>query len=114
MTAEDWFSTKIRLACFTEPVGATRYMDSVYIFRSLDFDSAFEKALSIGKKQERSYMNAENHMVFWRLKEIVSLDIVGSEPLDGAEVYSKLGNLEQALPFDAELHPEESKPIQTI
>ena len=48
-----WFSTKVRLVCLIEPIGAVRYMDSVYVFCSADFQTAFKRALELGKSQRK-------------------------------------------------------------
>ena len=111
-----WFSAKVRLVCLIEPTGAVRYMDSVYVFRSADFQTAFKRALDLGKSQERSYLNANNKRAEWKLVEIVSLDIIAAESLDGVEVYSEPVDLApgDAFPIDVELHPERSEPTQTI
>ena len=111
-----WFSAKLRLVCLIEPTGAGRYMDSVYVFRSADFQTAFQRALDLGKSQERAYLNADKQRVKWKLAEIVSLDIIAAESLDGVEVYSEPVDLApgDAFPIDVELHPERSEPTQTI
>jgi hypothetical protein len=116
MKEQFWFSTKVRLVCLIEPLGAHRYMDSVFVFRSSDFDAAFKRALELGRSQESSFLNNLNQHVVWKLKEIVSLDQLDAQSLDGVEVYSEpvaLGADEQ-IPFDAEFHPEESTPTQTV
>jgi hypothetical protein len=111
-----WFSAKVRLVCLIEPTGALRYMDSIYVFRSADFQTAFKRALDLGKSQERSYLNADQKRVMWKLAEIVSLDMIAAESLDGVEVYSEPVELApgEAFPLDVALHPERSQPTQTI
>ena len=79
--ATRWFSAKVRLVCLMEPAGALRYMDSVYVFRSVDFQAAFTRALELGKCQEKSYRNAEKKKVVWQLVAIVSLDMIMAESL---------------------------------
>ncbi len=114
--ATRWFSAKVRLVCLMELAGALRYMDSVYVFRSVDFQAAFTKALELGKCQEKSYRNAEKKKVVWQLVAIVSLDMIMAESLDGAEVYSEPIALApgESFPFDVAFHPEQSEPTQTI
>ena len=116
MRSQNWFSTKIRMVCLIEPNGAQRYMDSVFVFQSEDFDVAFRRALDVGRGQEKEYLNADGKRVKWRLKEIISLDILEVESLDGVEGYSEPVNLNdtEAIPFDADLHPEASRPTQTV
>jgi hypothetical protein len=116
MKNQDWYSAKIRLAVLIEGQGAVDYSDSVYLFRSTDFESAFYRALAIGRTCEREYLNADKKRVRSRLKEIISLDIVTADDLDGAEVYSEPVALEEGaqIPFDATFNPERSRPTQTI
>ena len=115
MSEMQWFSTKIRLACIIEPKGLRRFMDSIYVFRSTDFDDAFRKAINIGRSQEKSYLNDADELVEWRLKEIISLDLIKPQSLDGAEVYSE--PVEPAASdslIDNGFHPEDSNPTQTL
>jgi hypothetical protein len=104
------------MVCLIEPKGGYSYMDSVILFQSTDFDSAFTKALQLGRKREESYLNDENHQVVWKLKEIISLDIIDFNSLDGVEVYSETVDLDpgELIPFNAEFRPEQSQPTQTI
>jgi len=52
----------------------------------------------------------------WKLAEIVSLDMIAAESLDGVEVYSEPVELAlgEAFLLDVEWHPERSQPTQTI
>ena len=111
-----WFSAKVRLVCLIELTGAVRYMDSIYVFRSADFQTAFQRALDLGKSQERSYLNADQKKVIWKLAEIISLDMITAESLDGVEVYSEPADLTpgEAISIDVALHPERSQPTQTL
>ena len=115
MSELEWFSAKIRLACIIEPKGLQRFMDSIYVFRSTDFDDAFRKALDRGRSQEKNYLNDADELIEWRLKEIISLDRIKPPSLDGAEVYSEA--VEPAAGdslLDTAFHPEDSNPTQTL
>src|SRR5215470_15377164 len=116
MSEQRWFSTRIRMICLIEPEGGHSYMDSVIVFRSTDFDSAFTRALEMGREREESYLNESDCRVVWRLKEIISLDIIDFENLDGVEVYSEPVDLNpgELIPFNTEFHPEQSQPTQSI
>ena len=117
MIDNEWFSAKIRFACLVDSKGLVGYRDSIYVFQSSDFDDAFKRALAIGESQETSYLNADQQPVKWKLKEIISLDIVGSAlPESGAEVYSEPVKPlpSEQVPFDHEYDPGTSKPTQTI
>ncbi len=110
-----WFSSKVRLVVLLETQGASRYADSVFLFRAADFDEAFQRALALGRAQEEEYTGGEGERVRWRLKEILSLDVLDDE-LDGVEVYSEPVTLApgEAYPFDATFEPEKSQPTQTV
>lgn len=113
-----WFSTRVRIACLIEGVGLTRYMDSIFVFTAEDFDSAMKRALTLGHAEEDEYKNEQDETVRWRLKEIITLDAVQSDALDGAEVYSEPVAPEPdeklRITFDTEFAPESSAPIQTV
>ena len=117
-----WFSTKIRLVVLVEPEGATHYADSVYIFKVDDVEKwddlwslAFQRALKLGRQQQEEYRNPDGDRVRWKLKEVISLDIIRSDSLDGVEVYSEPVGIGTGIviPFDSTFNPEGSEPIQT-
>ena len=111
-----WFSTNVRIVCLIEGEGAARYMDCVHLMRATDFEHAMTRALALGRTHESEYKNAERQLVRWRLQEVVSLDAIPKEDLDGAEVYSEPKPLEEgsSIPFDTDFRPEDSEPTQTI
>ena len=111
-----WFSAKLRFVCLIEGHGATRYMDSVFIFQATDFQPAFEKVLKLGRTREEQYSNEAKEIVAWRLAFVISLDRLGSELSDGAEIYSEPVPLQagESIPFDAVFEPENSRPTQTV
>ncbi len=111
-----WFSTKVRLVCLIEPDGSDGGMDSVHLFRAEDYDDARAKALQIGHSHEQEYKNHQGMLVRWRFQEIVSLDAIKAENLDGAEVYSEPIEFEEGegIPFDTVFHPEDSEPTTTL
>lgn len=111
-----WFSTRVRLVCLIEGVGATRYADSVYLLRAEDFAQAQTRAVQIGREQEEEYRNEDGNTVRWRLKELVSLDLIDKEDLDGVEVYSEPSGIGhgESYPFAQEFLPERSEPTQTL
>ncbi len=111
-----WFSANLRVACLIEGIGLTRYTHSVHVFQAEDFAEAMRRALDIGTGHEEEYANADGRRVRWRLAAVISLDLVGDDLTDGAEVYSEpveVGS-DVKIDFDYEFHPEQSKPTQTI
>ena len=116
MSRSSWFSARVRLVLLIEGAGARGYADSVFVFRAADFDDAFQRALALGRKQEQEYVGGEGKRVRRRLKEVISLDILRADDLDGAEVYSEPVDLAagEASNFDQVFTPEASKPTQTV
>jgi len=114
MSDERWFSAKLRYAILIEPTGLHRYSDSVFVFKSTDFEAAFRRALQIGREQEEEYLNSDGNRVRWKLASVISLDGL-QELIDGAEVYSEPVPANGAeIPFDHQFRPEESTPTQTV
>ena len=114
---QQWYSARLRMVCLIEGEGATSFQDSVVLARAADFDEAFQRALEIGRSREKEYeKNKGGERVCWRLKEVLGLEVVLAETLDGAEVYSDPVELPDDArdPFDAEYSPELSEPTQTI
>jgi hypothetical protein len=115
MTRMEWFSAKVRTVCLVENHGATSYMDTVFIFRARNFQDALRRAIESGRRTEEEYLNAYQERVKWRLKEVISLDVIASESLDGAEVFSESFDVSEneTIPFDSEFYPERSQPRHT-
>ena len=47
--AQSWFYAKVRLAVMVEGRGIRAWEEAGFLFRSEDFDSAFQRALAIGR-----------------------------------------------------------------
>lgn len=111
-----WFSTKIRVVCFIGTHEAIRYADSVHLLEAADFKEAFQKALSVGRSHEEEHLNGDNEWVRWRLKELISLDMLADGIFDGCEVYSEPRPLtgDDLMLAESDLCPEKSLPTQTI
>ena len=110
-----YFSGRIRFAIIIETIGLHRYSDSVYLFQAIDFEDAFKRIMEIGYNNEDSYFNIDNQRVVWKFAEIISLDIIRSESLDGAEIYSEPVEGENpSWTIEHKFHPELSEPTQTI
>ena len=67
-----------------------------------DWDSAFQRALEIGRGLERSYSNSDGEQVTWRLRETRTLDEIGGESHTAARSISQcsccLGVTRRPLP----------------
>jgi Domain of unknown function (DUF4288) len=99
-----------------EPVGGETLNDCIYLFRAVDFAAAFLRAITLGELAQKECRNAEGRRVLWRFKEVISLDIIRTNDLDGAEIYSEPIHLkkEETIPFETQFRPSRSNPLQTI
>jgi hypothetical protein len=115
MSGGTWFSTRLRFAIIIETLGLVRYSDSVYLFSATDFDPAFQRALEIGRRNERQYVNADGQQVVWRFAEVLALDMIRTDSLDGAEVYSEpVPAIDRSWTIEHVFYPESSRPTQTV
>jgi hypothetical protein len=116
MSELDWYSAQLRFVVMVESIGGDFFNDQVYLFKAKDFPDALERALSIGRAAEREYRNSNGELVCWRLMNVVSLDVLRTQELDGAEICANTIRLEpsERIPWGTTFTPEASKPIQTI
>jgi hypothetical protein len=112
-TPLDWFSTRLKIVVFIEGEGACDTDLVVHVFRAIDRDEAFRRALELGTTHNLSYKNAVGKTVEWRFAEILTLDNLGNADLDGREVHSLLTGEADPLPFETSLNPEDSDPGET-
>jgi hypothetical protein len=90
--------------------------ESVVLLRAPDgdWDSAFQRAVSLGRGLERRYTNGDGQQVAWRLREIRTLDQIGTEITDGREVHFTVSSFSSDAPLTAaDLRPEEARPGQS-
>jgi hypothetical protein len=116
MRKRGWYSAKLRFATMIAGKGHNHLTDSVYLFRATSFDTAFKRALAIGRKAETRYKNDFSETVARKLMAIVTLDVIQARDLDGAEISSDPIFLRgsQRLPAGTRFSPEKSKPTQSI
>jgi hypothetical protein len=110
-----WFSASLRRICLIEGSGAVDAWDEVFLQRASDWDKAFERALEIGKGREETYTNADGASVVSRFAEVVTLDEIRTNQLDGAEVFSSVAHVPTGNNTTSEhvFNPEESTPGST-
>jgi hypothetical protein len=110
----NWFSARVRLVSLVGEQRASHWMDCVHVFRANDWEAAFQRALELGRSHQEQYRNDSGTSVRWTLAEIVSLDMLGTDVLDGAEVYSEIREAEQSEGERVRIAPELSQPTQTL
>lgn len=91
-------------------------MDCIHVFRAVDYDDAFKRALSIGRSHEEEYKNAAGQSVRWRCMRVLTLDQMKSHELDGIEIHSELVTIDDDvhIEFEQSFHPEDSEPVETL
>jgi hypothetical protein len=116
MNNVQWFSARLRLLILVENTGTVRVEDCVHVFRSHDWEPAFKRALQLGRSHEREFKNDAGERVRRQLHSIVTLDLIQSDDLDGAEVNSESSDpsVELQLPFGTVFTPDRSEPAQSI
>jgi hypothetical protein len=115
VTDQSWWSASVRLVVFVDEA-AVDEAESVVLLRApdADWDSAFQRAVSHGRGLERSYTNADGEQVAWRLREIRTLDQIGTEITDGREIHFTVSPLASDSRLTAaDLRPEEARPGQS-
>jgi len=115
MTNQNWYAAKLRFVILLETTGSEDASDSIYLLRSHSLDAAFARALEIGRAAESEYLGGTGERVRWRLKEIVTLDLLQATELDGIEVHSQFMPLghDEHYGFEDVFRPELSKPHNT-
>lgn len=110
-----WYAAKLRFVVLLETTGAEHGENSIFLMRSDSFDAAFARALQIGRRAEHEYLGATGEQVRWRLKEIVTLDVLQAADLDGVEVHSEFTPLgeDERYSFEHVFRPEASQPGHT-
>ncbi len=61
---------------------------------------AFEKAVCIGRSEQESFYNQKNKLVQWRFINVTGIYLL-SEWTDGAEIYSRINELDDAEAYIA-------------
>jgi hypothetical protein len=68
-----------------------------------DEDEAFEKARTIGKNEEDSFYNMKQQLVQWQFVNVSELYHL-SELIDGAEMYSRISEVDDAEAYLTLVH----------
>jgi hypothetical protein len=110
-----WCGVKLRMVVVVEGEAKATVNDGVFVLRADDREDAFRRALEVGHRQEQDYVNGDGERVRWRFAEVLHLHggIDPDRDLDGQEVMTELAAEGIDLAFDAELHPDGSKPASS-
>lgn len=92
----NWYITKLvyQIIC---GVGyhTPQFDEQLRLISAGNEEEALEKAMTYGREGEDNFCNAKNELVQWRFINIAELYKL-SELLDGAEVYSRISEVEDA------------------
>jgi hypothetical protein len=110
MNRKVWFHAQIRWAVLEEGKrGLRSWEESAYIFQSENDETAFQRALSMGRRHE-SIRKEGRRLIATKLAEIVSLDCCGSNPSEFWLGPVSSQKAMEYLPFDHVFDPEGSIP----
>ncbi len=111
-----WFQAQIRWAVMVEGKEGLRcWEDSVHLFLSEDFDTAFQHALEIGRR-EHSCHTEGRRWVEKRLAKVVALDELGTNVTE-FQVYlgaKKPKKPTEHLAYEHVFDPEGSRPFSVF
>jgi hypothetical protein len=109
MKTKEWYRAHLRWAVMVEgKEGLRHWEESVYLFLSEDQNTAFRRAVEIGRTREDTHQEGRR-WVETRLAEVVTLDRLGN---NRTEIEVQLGTKKpsEQLPFEHVFDPEEVTP----
>ena len=118
MKTRDWYRARIRWAEMVEGRGIRNWEEAVYLFRSEDFDAAFQRALAIGEGGqsggEEEVMRRRPRWVETRLAEVMTLHWLGSELNDDQlEVHWMRWPAREKISFQHKFEPANKLPVRS-
>jgi Domain of unknown function (DUF4288) len=95
----NWYLTKIvyQIIC-GEGNHTAQFDEQLRLISAADEHEAFSKAQSIGKMEEESFFNQQQQLVRWKFINVCELYKL-SELIDGAEIYSRIQEADNADRF---------------
>ena len=95
----NWYLTKIVYQIICGDGNHTPQFDEqLRLISADDEQQAFQKAQRIGLMEEESFLNQKKHLVRWKFIDVCELYKL-SELIDGAEIYSRIQETEDAGRF---------------
>ncbi len=91
-----WYLAKIvfRILC-GEGEHVAQFDEQLRLIAADNKEDAFRKAQEMGKQEEETFLNRKNQMVQWKFINVCELYKL-SELIDGAELYSRIEERENA------------------
>jgi len=113
---QSWFYAKVRWAVMVEGRGIRFWQEAGFLFRSEDFDSAFQRALAIGEGYQGGGEEGirRPRWVETRLAEVVMLDCLGVELEEETEMYWTRRPAREKIPFEHQFEPAGREPKSSL
>lgn len=107
-----WYLAKIvfRIIC-GDGDHMAQFDEQLRLVAASDEDEAFEKASTIGKKEQDSFYNLKQQLVCWQFVNVSELYHL-TELIDGAELYSRINEVDNAEAYTNFVH-RRAESIQT-
>src|SRR5215467_10451843 len=92
----NWYLAKIvyRIHCGSEK-NSGQFDEQLRIIFAINKEEAFHKAKAIGEQEEEVFVNERQKMVHWQFINVCELYKL-SELIDGAEIYSRIEEYDNA------------------
>ena len=99
-----WYLSKIvfRIIC-GDGKHTAQFDEQLRLISAANEDEAFEKARTIGQKEEDSFLNLKQQPVRWEFVDVAELYRL-SELIDGAELYSRISEVDDADAYTNFVH----------
>lgn len=99
-----WYLAKFvfRIVC-GEGVHTPQFDEQLRLIAGIDKEEAFTKAQALGKKEEDTFFNSKEQLVQWQFINVSELYLL-SDLIDGAELYSRIEEKENADAYVYTVH----------
>ena len=84
-----------------------QFDEQLRLISAEDEEVAFDKALTIGKNEEEVFYNAKHQLVNWQFVNVSELYLL-QELIDGAELYSRINEVDDADAYLSFVHSKAS------
>ena len=100
----NWYLAKIvyRIIC-GDGNHVAQFDEQLRLVGAADRQEAFEKAVNIGRQEEDTFRNHMEQLVQWQFVNVPELYRL-NELLDGAEIYSRISEVDDATTYASFIH----------
>jgi len=99
-----WYVAKLvyRIVC-GDGEHTPQFDEQLRLIAAYNEDEAFAKAFSVGKKEEDTFFNQRSQLVKWEFINVPEIYPL-SALIDGAEIYSKINEVDDAIAYTTFVH----------